>query len=212
MTRSAVRREVVAAALVRLGRSRHRDAAGCARAWLIDGLMREVWRIVPPVRSMARVSTRVSGRIHAELSADASGMMLTQRRPAAAQPDDLARLVEHAPDECLDGRVESGDVAAAGEDADAFHGTVTYTQTAAASLSRACALSLGEENHFQRLVSIELARCLRENRCNESYVACTTQSTSSPARSMPSMRCQVEYIRRPMMPCMVTPLKMTLRV
>ena len=44
--------------------------------------MREVWRMVPPLRSMVRVLARVSGTTQAELSAPWNGRTLS----SAAQP------------------------------------------------------------------------------------------------------------------------------
>ena len=44
---------------------------------VMDGFARDVCSTVPPERSMARVFSRFSGMIHAELSAEASGMMFS---------------------------------------------------------------------------------------------------------------------------------------
>ena len=66
-------------------------------------------------RVVAREREDPRGVVRAGLGND-----VDERGPAAAQSDDLVLVVaEEAIDEGLDGRVEAGNIAAAGEDADA---------------------------------------------------------------------------------------------
>ena len=115
--------QVVASALVGLAFRRQRCCGMCS-GLLIDGLMREVCSIVPPKRSIERVLMRPRGMIHGGVVGGGLGDDVEQRGPAAAQADDLvAVVIEQPSDESLDRGVESGDVAAAGEDGDSFHGS-----------------------------------------------------------------------------------------
>ena len=87
---------------------------------MFDGLVRDVWSTVPPVRSIARVHDPVEGPQEAA-AVLLCGIHVGQALPAAADaeadPADLAGPIHDA----LDDRVEPGDVAAAGENGDAFH-------------------------------------------------------------------------------------------
>ena len=72
---------------------------------------------MPPVRSIVRVLMRSRTRTYSG-SRLAAAALVGQALPAAPDAEDLVAEVGGAVDDALDDRVEAGDVAAAGEDAD----------------------------------------------------------------------------------------------
>ena len=85
-----------------------------------EGFVREVCRTVPPVRSIALVPPAI------ELAQVAATVLerrvhVGQALPPAADPDRLPAELGGPVHDALDDRVEARDIAAAGEDRDAFH-------------------------------------------------------------------------------------------
>ena len=77
--------------------------------------------MVPPVRSMVRVFDPVE-RAEVALAAAVGGARLDvgQALPAATDAEDVVAGLGRSIDDALDDGVEAGDVAAAGQDGDAF--------------------------------------------------------------------------------------------
>ena len=96
-----------------------RARRGRPAARIFRGFVREVCRIVPPVRSMVRVFVAVERPqvvgVEAELRPDVG-----QALPAATDPEDVVARLGRPVDDALDDGVEAGDVAAAGQDPDAL--------------------------------------------------------------------------------------------
>ncbi len=86
---------------------------------MLLGFVREVCRIVPPVRSNVRTFSGGSVSVQSSSVAGLSGIDLQEAQPAAPKAEHLHVVVLRADRDGLDRHVEAGHVAAAGEDADA---------------------------------------------------------------------------------------------
>ena len=78
-------------------RSSARTHAGTSSGLTLAGLMREVCRMVPPVRSMVRTESRVRGMVHSPSALGSSGLICTtlnqpRRRPTTSMSCCSARL------------------------------------------------------------------------------------------------------------------------
>ena len=82
------------------------------------GLVRDVCRNVPPVRSIVRTTFGVERHEPSVTRTGIVGVELEQRRPAAPEADHLVALVHDTVDDGLDAGVEPRHVAAPGQDPD----------------------------------------------------------------------------------------------
>ena len=82
------------------------------------GLVREVWRKVPPVRSTVRTVTGSRSTKFVFERRGIVGVGVEQAGPAAPNADHFVALFVDPVDDGLDAGVQAGDVAAAGQDSD----------------------------------------------------------------------------------------------
>ena len=88
--------------------------------FIFDGLVRELCRNVPPVRSTVRVFSRFRGQNVTRLAGRVVQNDVCQAFPSAPDADDLAADLGAAIDHFLDDGVQAGNVAASREDANAL--------------------------------------------------------------------------------------------
>ena len=108
---------------------------GSLPSTILRGLVREVCSTVPPVRSIVRVLSRVSGRIYIGSSFESGHVR--QPLPSLANADDLTAHFIRAIDDRLDHRVQSRHVAAARQDSNiVFRSHVMLLLTASGFVRR----------------------------------------------------------------------------
>ncbi len=92
--------------------------SGRESALILAGLVREVWRKVPPVRSTVRTVLGSRGKRLPATVESSAGFTRDEPAPSPADSHDLMALVGHAVHDRLDAGVETGDITSSSQNAD----------------------------------------------------------------------------------------------